>query len=388
MSIMNEVVICSALRTAIGSFQGQWAQLSAPELAAEVIKFIVTQTRVLHIDECILGCVLTAGVGQAPARQALLKSGLSNRIPCTTVNKVCGSAMKAVAMAYDSIAAGNARVVLAGGMESMSRAPHLIRSRQNKKMGHHQLIDHLFYDGLENPEDGLVMGHYAERCANEFSFSREQQDEYAIKSVRRARQATAAGLFKNEIVAINNISEDEQVYKADISNIPYLKPAFNPIDGSVTAANASSISDGAAVLLLSSREMAKHLNLPVLGVIRGYASYAQAPEKFTTAIHGAIEGVLQRCGWAVEDVELFEINEAFSVVVMAAMQSLNLEHEVVNIQGGACAMGHPIGASGARIMVTLVHAMMHQGVRKGVASVCIGGGEAMAVAIELMETGQ
>ncbi len=378
---MKEVVICSALRTAMGTFQGQWSMLTAPELGAQVIKSIVYQTGISHIDECILGCVLTAGVGQAPARQALLKSGLSHHIPCTTVNKVCGSAIKAVAMGCDAIVSGNADILLAGGMESMSHAPHLIRTRQHKKMGHEQLIDHLFYDGLENPDDGFLMGHFADQCADQFNFSREQQDEYAIASVQRARQATENGFFKNEIVPLNGITEDEAVYKSDISKIPQLKPVFNR-DGSVTAANASSISDGAAVLLLSDIKTARASKLPVLGMIRAYACHAQAPETFTTAVQGAIEKVLQRCGWSVNDVDLFEINEAFAVVVMAAMQRLKLSHEQVNVYGGACAMGHPIGASGARIIITLIHAMIRRGARKGIAAVCIGGGEAMAVAIE------
>jgi len=383
---MNEVVICAAQRTGIGSFQGQWTHMAAPELAAAVIRSIVNDTGLTQVDECILGCVLSAAVGQAPARQALLKSGLQNSIPCTTVNKVCGSAMKAVSIAYDSIMAGSAELILAGGMESMSNAPYMIRARQALKMGHHQLIDHMFFDGLENPEDGKLMGHYAERCVKQFRFTREQQDCFAITSVERARDATEKLCFEDEIVVVNGIKADEQLSKCDISKVNKLQPVFNHLGGSVTAANSSSISDGAAVILLASREAAELNKLPKLGYIRGHASFAQAPEEFTTAVSGAIKKVLKQCQWSIDDVELFEINEAFAVVVLAAMQSLQLTHDQVNIRGGACAIGHPIGASGARVIVTLVHTMLQKSIRRGIASVCIGGGEAMAIAIELSKT--
>jgi len=380
---MNDVVICSALRTGIGAFQGQWSHLSATDLASSVIKAIVNETQVSEIDECILGCVLTAGLGQAPARQALLKAGLSNSIPCTTVNKVCGSAMKAVAIAYDAITTGNAEMILAGGMESMTNAPYLAHVRKPIRMGHQSLIDHMFYDGLENPGDGKLMGHYAERCVKNFRFTREQQDCFAITSVERAKASTLNSDFKAEIVPIDGIVEDQQLSKCDVSKVNKLKPVFNHLGGSVTAANSSSISDGAAVLLMSDINKANQLKLPVLAHIRGHASFAQAPEDFTTSVHGAIKNLLERCKWPIEEVELFEINEAFSAVVLAAMQTLQLKHDQVNVRGGACAIGHPIGASGARIIVTLVHTMIQKGVKKGIASVCIGGGEAMAVAVEI-----
>lgn len=385
-SVMNNVVICAAQRTGIGSFQGQWSHLTAPDLAAAVIKSIVKNTAITQVDECILGCVLSAAVGQAPARQALLKSGLENSIPCTTVNKVCGSAMKAVALACDSILAGNAEVILAGGMESMSNAPYMIRARQPLKMGHHTLIDHMYYDGLENPADGKLMGHYAERCVKQYGFTREQQDSFAITSVERAKRATEQLCFVNEIVAVDGIKADQQLSKCDVSKVNKLKPAFNHLGGSVTAANSSSISDGAAIILLSSRKAAEKNKLPILAYVRGYTSFAQAPEEFTTAVSGAINKVLKRCHWKIDEVELFEINEAFAVVVLAAMQSLQLRHDQVNIRGGACAIGHPIGASGARVIVTLLHTMIQKEISRGVASVCIGGGEAMAIALELFKT--
>ncbi len=380
---MQEVVICSALRTAIGSFQGQWARYSSPELAASVIRSIVRQTGIRTVDECILGCVLSAGVGQAPARQALMLSGLPDSIPCTTVNKVCGSAMKAVALAYDSIMAGSAVSVLAGGMESMSNAPYIVRARETIRMGHREMIDHMFYDGLENASDHKLMGYFAEQCAYMNNFSRKQQDCYSITSVERAEFASLHKEFSNEIISLDGITEDEQIKKCDITRIHKLKPAFNHISGTITAANASSISDGAAVLLICDQAYAENHGLTILARIRSHASHAKAPEEFTTAVDGAIRKCLARCGWSIQDVDVFEINEAFAVVVLAAMQSLKLTHDRVNMRGGACAMGHPIGASGARIIATLINIMRDHQLSKGVASVCIGGGEAMAIAIEL-----
>lgn len=389
---MSQVVITAAKRSAIGAYQGQYADLSAVQLASPLIRAIAD----LHpdiqqqLDECLMGCVLTAGVGQAPARQALLEAGLPNSIPCTTINKVCGSSMKTVSMAFDAIRSGSAELILAGGMESMSNAPYLLRGRgqscdqKNGKglaMGHQQMLDHMFYDGLENSADRKLMGWFADCCAVEQQISREQQDAFAAESVHRARHADAENFFHDEIVAIENITRDEQVFKSDTKKISRLKPVFSP-EGSVTAANASSISDGAAMMLLASESKAQALGLKPLARVVGYTSFAQAAEKFTTTVHVAIEKLLHQLHWSINDVDLFEINEAFAVVVLAAMQKLQLQHSKVNIHGGACAMGHPIGASGCRILVTLLHAMMLQDAHRGIASICIGGGEAMAVALE------
>ncbi len=386
---MNKVVIISAKRTAIGSHLGQFKNIQAPDLATRLIKNIVAEQLLvkdkIKIDECYIGCVLSAGVGQAPARQALLEAGLPNDIPCTTINKVCGSGMKTLAMAFDQITLGNSIAVLAGGMESMSNAPYLVsgdKARQGMRMGHQKLLDHLFYDGLENYKDGKLMGVFAEATAKKHNISREQQDAFTIESVERARAATKSGKFNNEIVAIDEISQDEQIYKSDIAKIPKLKPAFAK-EGSVTAANSSSISDGAAMCLLVDAQYENLFNQSISATIVAYSSFAQQPEEFTTAIPGAVEDVLRKANWSLDDVDLFEINEAFSVVVISAIKTLGLDHDKVNVNGGACAMGHPIGASGCRVVVTLIHAMLDRACHKGIASVCIGGGEAMAIAIEV-----
>ncbi len=379
---MNDVVICAARRTPMGAFQGQFQHLTGPQLAAFVIRDIVATTRIQLVDECLLGMVLSAGVGQAPARQALRLAGLSDSIPCTTINKVCGSAMKAIATGWDAIHCGNANSILAGGMESMSRAPHLLDLRSNFKMGHQQLRDHMFVDGLENADDGKLMGHFADRCAELYGFDRQQQDCYARTSVERAQSAEQQGEFQRERIIVEDIQSDEPLLHCDISKIHRLKPAFNHIGGTVTAANASSIADGAALVLLCERDWAMQNGLTVIASIKAHASYAKAPEEFTTAVEGAVQGVLRRARWSISDVDVFEINEAFAVVVLAAMQSLQLQHDQVNLYGGACALGHPIGASGARILVTLLNVMGKHQFRKGIASVCIGGGEAMALAVE------
>ncbi len=384
---MSDVVIVSAKRTAIGSYLGQFKNKAAPELAAAVIRSIMSEFPEVKndIDECYIGCVLSAGVGQAPARQALLEAELSNSIPCTTVNKVCGSGMKALAMAYDQIKLGYSTVIVAGGMESMSNSPYLLpggKSRQGLRLGNQQLLDHLFYDGLQNYKDGKLMGVFAEDTASKYSISREQQDAFTIESVTRARTATDNDKFNNEIVAIDNLVVDEQVYKSNIEKIPKLKPVFKD-NGSVTAANSSSISDGAAICLMVDSDYAKSENLTVLARVIAHSSFAKEPEEFTTAIPGAIKKLLDNINWDINDVDLFEINEAFSVVVLSAIETLGLDKSKVNVNGGACAMGHPIGASGCRVVVTLLHAMLDRGAHKGIASVCIGGGESMAIAIEI-----
>ncbi|MBN4080568.1 thiolase family protein [Beggiatoa alba] len=384
---MNDVVITAAKRTPIGSYLGQFAALSSPALASHIIRQMIKDHPVIseHIDECLMGCALSAAVGQAPARQAVLDADLPDNIPCTTVNKACGSGMKTLAMSHDSIRIGNAGLILAGGMESMSNAPYMIRgraARQGMRIGHTQILDHMFYDGLENYRDGKLMGCFAERTATMHGFTRAQQDSFAIESVKRARNATEANKFRAEIVSVDNIYQDEQVFRSDLAKIPKLKPAFSD-GGSVTAANSSSISDGAALCLLADAEKAKALGLNVMARVLAHSSHAKAPEEFTTAVPGAINKVLKQVGWKLDEVDLFEINEAFAVVVLSAMERLGIEHRKVNIHGGACAMGHPIGASGCRVVVTLVHAMLDQDCHKGIASVCIGGGEAMAIAIEM-----
>jgi acetyl-CoA C-acetyltransferase len=345
-----------------------------------------------EVSEVIMGCVLPAGLGQAPARQASLGAQVPKSVPCTTVNKVCGSGMKAVMLAHDLIAAGSASVVVAGGMESMTNAPYLLPgARAGMRMGHHKILDHMFFDGLQNPYDGEMMGHFGELCAEKYHFSREEQDKYAIESVKRAQLAVANGLFKAETVPVTVksrkgeylVDKDEEPVKCDIKKIPTLKPAFKKDGGTVTAATSSSISDGAAALVLMTESEAKRRDLKPLARIVGHAAFAQEPAWFTTAPVGAMNKLLKAVGWSAKDVDLYEINEAFAVVAMAALTELKLEHAKVNVNGGACALGHPIGASGARILVTLLHALMARGGKRGVASLCIGGGEATAVAIEL-----
>jgi len=391
---MSEViVIAAARRTPVGAFLGVLGGASAPELGAAALRAALSDSRVPagKVDEVIMGCVLPAGLGQAPARQAAIGAGIPASVPATTINKVCGSGMKALMLGADAIRAGSARVVLAGGFESMSNAPYLLpKARRGYRMGHGQLLDHMLYDGLQNPYDGALMGHFADATARKYGFTRAQQDAYAAESVRRALAASQGGVFSNEITPVRItsrkgeqlIDQDEPPFKCDLARIPNLEPAFDA-DGTVTAATSSSISDGAAALVVMSETAARDLGTPILAHIIAYASHAQAPEWFTTAPSGAIRRVLEKCGWSVADVDLYEINEAFAVVTMAAMRDLELDHARVNVHGGACALGHPIGASGARITTTLLHALRRRGARRGIASLCIGGGEATAIAIEV-----
>jgi len=398
MNREDPVVIVSAARTPLGGFQGALSQLTAPALGAAALRATLERAGLAgeQVDEVYLGCVLPAGLGQAPARQAALTAGLPFATQCTTVSKVCGSGMKAVMLAHDALLCGSAKVVLAGGMESMSNAPYLLpKARSGLRLGHGQVLDHMFLDGLEDaygPETrGQLMGQFAEECAAEFGFSREAQDAYAITSTTRAQAAIQQGAFDWEVTPVREVvrgretvvSQDEQPLKAQVDKIPTLKPAFRP-DGTVTAANASSISDGAAALLLMRASTAKALGLTPLARVVGHAGHAQEPRRFTTAPAGAVRRLLANVGWQTSDVDLWEINEAFAVVAMAAMQELTLAHERVNVHGGACALGHPIGATGARLIVTLLGALRHRGLQRGVATLCIGGGEATAVAIEII----
>jgi acetyl-CoA C-acetyltransferase len=395
MNPSGSVVIVGAARTPIGAFLGQLTEMTAPELGACAIAAALERSRMAaeSIDEVCMGCVLPAGLGQAPARQAALAAGLSEATGCVTVNKMCGSGMKAIMLAHDALCAGSARAIVAGGMESMSNAPYLLaRARTGYRMGHGKLIDHMFLDGLEDAyEKGRLMGSFAEDCARAYQLTRAQQDDYAIESLRRARRAAAEGAFDAEIIPLRaaggketrTVDVDETPQRANLDEIPRLKPAFAP-DGSITAANASKISDGAAALVLTTKEAARSGGLAPLAAVVGHATHAAAPRDFPTAPIGAIEKLLQRVGWTRDAVDLFEINEAFAVVVMAAMNDLGLSHAKVNVHGGACALGHPIGASGARIVVTLLAALQRYGLRRGVAALCIGGGEATALAIERM----
>ncbi len=384
------IVITAARRTAIGSFQGQFASVPSPQLGAAAIRAAVGDSGIdgNDISEVLMGCVLPAGAGQAPARQASLAAGLPQSTACTTLNKVCGSGMKAVMIAHDAIQAGSAELVVAGGMESMSNAPYLVK--RSLRMGHEQLTDHMFLDGLQSPFDGRMMGSFGEMCANRYEFSREQQDGFSSASVKRANRAISDGLFQNEIAPVKvtsrkgetEFSIDEEPGRIDISKIPSLRPAFAK-DGTITAASSSKISDGAAALMLMRADQAQSRGLKPLARIVTHATHAQAPEWFTTAPVGAVRKVMDKAGWSVDDVDLFEINEAFAAVTMAAMHELGLPHEKVNIHGGACALGHPIGCSGARILVTLIHALHATGSQRGVAGICLGGGEATAVALEI-----
>ncbi len=393
---MNDdpVVIAAAARTPIGGFQGELKDLAAPELGAVAIRTALSRSGLepSQIDEVIMGCVLAAGLGQAPARQASLAAGLPLAAGCTTVNKMCGSGLKAAMLGHDALLAGSARVVVAGGMESMSRAPYLLpKARSGYRLGHQSVQDHLFLDGLEDAYDrGRLMGSFAEECAGQFGFSRQTQDDFARASLERALEATRQGAFGWEIapVALGNkagaasLTDDEQPARARPDRIGTLKPAFRP-DGTVTAANSSSISDGAAALVMTRASTARSLGLAPIARVLGHSTHAQAPALFTTAPVGAIERLLARVGWQIADVDLYEINEAFAVVTLAAMQALKISHDRVNVHGGACALGHPIGASGARILVTLIGALRRRDARRGVAALCIGGGEATAMAIEL-----
>ncbi|MGR9208620.1 acetyl-CoA C-acyltransferase (plasmid) [Rhizobium leguminosarum] len=393
MTLQDPIVIVGAARTPIGSFQGELKEATAPELGATAIRAALQRSRIAAeaIEEVVFGCVLPAGQGQAPARQAAIHAGLPFATAASTVNKMCGSGMKAAMMAHDLIAAGSASVAIAGGMESMTNAPYLLdKARGGYRLGHGRIVDHMFLDGLEDAYDkGRLMGSFAEDCAEAYQFTREAQDNYAIASLTRAQKAIAEGCFESEIVPVTVksgkaeqvASRDEQPGKAKLDKIPTLKPAFRD-GGTVTAANSSSISDGAAALVLMRRSEAEHRGLKPLATILGHATHSQAPNLFATAPIGALQKLSDRTGLPLSEVDLFEINEAFAVVAMAAMRDLNLPHEKVNLHGGACALGHPIGASGARILVTLLAALERYDLKRGMAALCIGGGEATAVAIE------
>jgi acetyl-CoA C-acetyltransferase len=391
----DPVVIVSATRTPMGGFQGELKGFAAPELGAAAIRAAVERARLRpeDVQEVIMGCVLPAGQGQAPARQAALGAGLPLGTGCTTVNKMCGSGMKAAMFANDLLLSGNNDVIVAGGMESMTNAPYLLpKARAGLRMGHGQVIDHMFYDGLEDAYDkGRLMGTFAEDCASKYQFSRQAQDDFAIQSLKRAQAANQQGWFAWEITPIamkagkeeKFIEIDEQPFKANLEKIPTLKPAFRK-DGTVTAANSSSISDGAAALVMMRRSQAEKRGLAPLAVVVGHSTHAQEPGWFTTAPVAAITKLFERTNWSAKNVDLYEINEAFAVVTMAAMKEHGLPHDKVNVHGGACALGHPIGASGARIVVTLIGALRKYGLKRGVASLCIGGGEATAMAVELV----
>ena len=390
---MSDVVIVGAKRTAIGSMLGQFTGVPTPTLGAAAIRAAVEQAGVKgeDVSEVIMGCVLPANLGQAPARQASLAAGLPKSAGCTTINKVCGSGMKAIMLGHDLIKAGSATVVVAGGMESMTNAPHMVSARPGLRYGDARLVDHMAWDGLTNPYDGQSMGVFAEACADKYGFTREEQDAFAIESVTRAKAAIESGAFKDEIVPVKvasrkgevEVATDEQPGKSDVAKIPTLRPAFRK-DGTVTAASSSSISDGAAATVLTSADEAARLGLKPLARIVGHTTWSQEPEWFTTAPVGAIRNLLDKVGWKAEDVDLFEVNEAFACVAMAPIKDLGIPHEKLNIHGGACALGHPIGASGTRIVVTLLHALIRSGGKRGVATLCIGGGEATAIAVELV----
>jgi acetyl-CoA C-acetyltransferase len=390
----ESIVIVGAKRTPIGSMQGKFNASSASQLGAVAIKAAIEQAGVkpTEVDDLIFGNVLGAGQGQAPARQAALGAGLNNSTPATTINKMCGSGMKAAMMAADELTSGNATVVVAGGMESMTNAPHLLpKGRGGIRYGHGQVLDHMAFDGLENAYDGKPMGHFADATAKKYGFSREDMDAYAKTSTERAVRASKAGEFKDEIAPVTVkgrkgdevVSEDETPFAVNVEKIPTLRPAFNK-DGTVTAATSSSISDGAAALVMMTESEAKKRGAKPLARIVASASNAHEPEWFTTAPVGAIEKVLKKAGWKASDVDLFEVNEAFAVVTMAAMKDVGIPHDKVNVNGGACALGHPIGATGARIITTLIYALKKRGLKKGVAALCIGGGEGTAIALEIM----
>ena len=392
---MSDIVIVGAKRTAIGSFLGQFTGVPTTKLGATAIRAALEQAGVAakDVSEVIMGCVLPANLGQAPARQAALAAGIPASTGCTTINKVCGSGMKAIMFAHDLIKAGSADVVVAGGMESMTNAPHMIpNSRTGNRYGNFEAVDHMAWDGLTNPYDGKSMGVFAEACADKYGFTREQQDAFAIESVKRAQAAIASGAFADEIVPVKvttrkgevELATDEQPGRSDIAKIPTLKPAFRKENGTVTAASSSSISDGAAATVLMSADEANRRGVKPLARIVAHSTHSQEPEWFTTAPIGAIQNVLKKTGWSVADVDLFEVNEAFAVVAMAPMKELGVPHEKLNVHGGATALGHPIGASGARLVVTLINALKRRGGKRGIASLCIGGGEATALAIELV----
>ncbi|MDI3273652.1 acetyl-CoA C-acyltransferase [Pseudomonas sp. AL03] len=396
MTLSNDpIVIVSAVRTPMGGFQGELKSLTAPQLGAAAIRAAVERAGVApdSVEEVLFGCVLSAGLGQAPARQAALGAGLDKSTRCTTLNKMCGSGMEAAILAHDMLVAGSAEVVVAGGMESMSNAPYLLdRARSGYRMGHGRVLDHMFLDGLEDAYDkGRLMGTYAEDCAETNGFTRQAQDSFAIASTTRAQQAIKDGSFKDEIVPLTVtvgkeqvlISNDEQPPKAKLDKIASLKPAFRD-GGTVTAANSSSISDGAAALVLMRRSEAEKRGLKPLAMIHGHAAFADTPGLFPVAPVGAIEKLMKKTGWSLDEVDLVEVNEAFAVVSLVTMTKLEIPHEKINVHGGACALGHPIGASGARILVTLLSALRQKGLKRGVAAICIGGGEATAMAVECL----
>ncbi len=388
----DSIVIVAARRTPLGAFQGSLGPVAATELSATATRATLADCGLdaADVDEVLLGCVLPAGIGQAPARQAALAAGVPAGIPCTTVNKVCGSGMKTTMLGHDLIVAGSAAVVITGGMESMSNAPYLMpKARSGYRMGHQEVLDHMFFDGLQNPYDGNMMGYFAEATADKFGFSREEQDEFAIASVTRAKDAASAGAFESEIAPVTvktrkaetTVSEDEGPCNANIEKIPTLRPVFRK-DGTVTAASSSSISDGAASLILMSAAEAGRRGIEPLATIAGHSSFAQEPAWFTTSPVYAIKALYKQLEWSPESVDLYEVNEAFACVTMAAMREVGIPHDKMNVNGGACALGHPIGASGARIIVTLLNALRQRGGGRGIASLCIGGGEAVAIGIE------
>jgi acetyl-CoA C-acetyltransferase len=390
----DPLVILSARRTPVGAFQGVFAGVTAPQLGAAAIKAALTDSGVApgEVDEVIMGCVLSAGLGQAPARQAALGAGIPASVPSTTVNKMCGSAMRAIMQAGDQILAGSARIMVAGGLESMTNAPYLMpKARAGYRMGHQEVLDHMFTDGLQSPWDGQLMGCFAEATSSKYDFSRAAQDDFARESARRAQAAVAGGAFANEIAPVTAktrkgeavIDTDETPGTIDMSKISTLNPAFRK-DGSVTAASSASISDGAAAVVLTRESTARERGLTPIARILGYTSFAREPEWFTLAPVGAIQRLLKQIEWRAEDVDLYEINEAFAVVTMVAMKDLSLDHGKVNVNGGACSLGHPIGATGARIVTTLLYALKNRGKKRGIASLCIGGGEATAIAVELV----
>ncbi|GAB1049539.1 MAG: acetyl-CoA C-acyltransferase [Shewanella algae] len=393
MSRPQDIVIVAAKRTAMGGFQGCLSTVPSPQLAAFSIKALMETTGVKgeQVDEVLMGCVLPAGLGQAPARQAVLGADLPQSVGATTVNKVCGSGMKTVMLAHDLIKAGSANIVIAGGMESMSQAPYLLdKARGGMRMGHGKVLDHMFLDGLEDAYTGGAMGTFAQKTADDFGLTREAMDAFALSSLEKANAAITSGAFKEEIAPVTVssrrgdtlIDTDEQPGNARPDKIPALRPAFAK-DGTITAANSSSISDGAASLMLMSREQAENLGLAVMATIKGHATHSQEPAMFTTAPVGAMQKLLAQTGWSKDEVDLFEINEAFAMVTMLAISELGLDAAKVNVNGGACALGHPIGCSGARLLVTLIHALKARGLKRGMASLCIGGGEATAMAIEI-----
>jgi acetyl-CoA C-acetyltransferase len=388
----DPVVIVAAQRTPIGAFQGVLAPATAPHLGAAAIGGALDQAGVdgADVDQVLMGCVLPAGLGQAPARQAAISAGIPVGAACTTVNKMCGSGMETIMLAHDRIRTGSASIIVAGGLESMTNAPYLLpKARAGYRMGHQEVVDHMFYDGLQDPWQGQMMGHYAEETARAYGFSREQQDAFAIESVTRAQAAVANGTFDDEIAPVTmstrkgdvTVAVDETPGTVSVDKIPTLRPAFAN-DGTVTAASSSSISDGASALILMPASEAEKRGLEPLATLVGHSSFAQEPAWFTTSPIAAIRRLHEQLGWSPDNVELYEVNEAFAVVTMAAMRDVGLDHAVVNVNGGACALGHPIGATGARIIATLVHGLRSRGLRRGIASLCIGGGEATAIAVE------